>query len=81
MSIGPEYSKAKYFDDTNDHDEEVAWELEATGHKNDNEDNRRMVKVIQTKVATDKDDPNVSIVTTTTFNRQNILERTKSAYA
>lgn len=80
MSFGDNFSAARYFDNTNDRDEEVAWQLQAEGANKDS-DTRRILKVVQTKTASDKDDPNISIVTTTTFNRQNILDRTKQLYS
>ena len=73
ISVADNFGAAKYLDTTGTDNQQVAWELEASGSG----DKRKMEKVVQVKSTPNKDDPNVSTITTTTFNRKNIIEATK----
>ena len=77
MSNTQGYGAAKYLDTTGHNDEQVAWEVEASY----DDGKTKMEKVVQVKSTPNSDDPNVSTITTTTFNRKNILETTKDLYS
>ena len=67
----------RYLDPTNPDDVTVAWEV--TGNSDAN--NRRIEKVLQVKTIPDKNDPNVSTITKTTFLRDNVINVTKNLFA
>jgi len=67
----------RYLDPTNPDDVTVAWEV--TGNSDAN--NRRIEKVLQVKTIPDKNDPNVSTITKTTFLRDNVINVTKNLFS
>lgn len=60
-------------DTTNDNDATVAWEV--TG--NNDTENRQIEKIVQVKTAADPENPKISTITKTTFQKQNIISLNK----
>lgn len=67
----------QFLDTTNDDNVVVAWDV--TG--NNDSENRRVEKVVQVKTIPNKDDPNVSTITKTTFLRDNLINVNKQLFA
>lgn len=67
----------RYFDSTGSNGETAAWDV--TGNSDAN--NKQVEKVVQVKTTPDPSNKNVSTVTKTTFERNNLLAVSKAAYA
>ncbi len=67
----------RYFDSTGSNGETVAWDI--TGNTDAN--NKQVEKVVQVKTTPDPSNKNVSTVTKTTFQKNNLLDVSKTAYA
>lgn len=67
----------KYLDTTGNNGEVVGWEVTGNNDKN----NRRVEKVVQVKTTPDPNNKAVNTVTKTTFQRNNLLDVSKTEYA
>ena len=64
-------------DTTNDNDATVAWEV--TG--NNDSENRQIEKILQVKTIVDPNNPKISTITKTTFQKENIINVNKKLFS